>query len=242
MAKTVLITGGTGSIGQEIVRQFAKNEYDVYFQFRTNSEVAEALKEQFLVNPFQFDLQDIPFSKLPKIDILVNNAAINISRSATEDVSDEDWNRTISVNMTAPFQLARHYLPQMVIAEWGRIINISSIYGVRACEGNLPYTVSKHGLSGLTKTVAKEYSCFGITSNEICPGPVESNLMDRIATYAEESEGTSRARYFQEVVDDIPAKRMATPFDVAVIAVFLASEQASYITGSSITVDGGMIA
>ena len=93
----------------------------------------------------------------------------------------EDWDRTIALNLTAPFLLIRQCLPHMVRENWGRIVNISSIYGLRAVETNLPYTVSKHGLSGLTKTVAREYGAHGITCNEICPGPMKSRLLLSLA-------------------------------------------------------------
>ena len=138
--------------------------------------------------------------------------------------------------------LTKSFLPYMVKNRWGRIINISSIYGLRACEGNLPYNVSKHGLSALTKTVAKEYSQYGISANEICPGPIESKLLDRIAQYHADNEGESKSDYLALLANDIPGRRLATPFDVAATALFLASEQAGYINGVSIPVDGGLIA
>jgi 3-hydroxybutyrate dehydrogenase len=144
--------------------------------------------------------------------------------------------------VTAPFELVRHCLPSMIKQRWGRIINISSIYALRAAEGNLPYTVAKHGLSGLTKTLAKEYAEFGITANEICPGPIQSEMMDRIARDAASKSGSTSKAYLREVRDEIPARRMAKPEEVAGVALFLATEEAGYINGASIPVDGGLIA
>jgi len=130
----------------------------------------------------------------------------------------------------------------MMSRGWGRVINISSIYGIRAVEQNLPYTVSKHGLAGLTKTIGREYAEFGITCNEICPGPITSRLMERIAE--RESDGSPDAiqTYLAGVADSIPAKRLATPEDVANLAAFLGSDYAAYINGVSIPLDGALIA
>ena len=126
----------------------------------------------------------------------------------------------------------------MVGASWGRIITISSIYGYRAVEGNLPYTVSKHGLRGLTATVAREYGEKGITANEVCPGPVDSNMLRRIAEERAGSEGPEH--YLQEVRDELPIKRLISPDDVAWATEFLAAEESSGVNGVSLPVDGGM--
>jgi 3-oxoacyl-[acyl-carrier protein] reductase len=124
----------------------------------------------------------------------------------------------------------------------GRIINISSIYGLRGVEGNFPYTVSKHGLSGFTKTIAKEYGGLGITCNEICPGPIDSEMMRKIAKREAARTGGTIKSYFEEVCDEIPVHRMLKPSELAALAVFLASPEAAYLNGASIPLDGGMIA
>ena len=126
--------------------------------------------------------------------------------------------------------------------KWGRIINVSSIYGIRAVETNLPYTVSKHGLSGLTKTVAREYGPYGITCNEICPGPIESRLLDRIGRTNAAECNMSLEDYMSEVKEDMPTGKLVSPSDVTQMALLLASETSGSVNGSSIVVDGGMIA
>lgn len=240
--KTVLITGGTGSVGEALVRAFAGNDYHVVFQFNHNQERAQALAALPRVTPAQVDFAG-PF-ELPKedFDIVINNAGVNITDASTHEVEFPHWEETLRINVTIPFLICKAYLPGMVARNWGRIINISSVYGLRGVEGNLPYTVSKHALSGLTKTLAKEYASRGITCNEICPGPIESEMMQRIAMRIAETEGGNSATYLREVREGIPAGRMATPSDVAELALFLSTDAASYLNGVSVPLDGGLLA
>jgi 3-hydroxybutyrate dehydrogenase len=121
---------------------------------------------------------------------------------------------------------------------WGRIINISSIYGIRAEEDVTPYVTSKHGLIGLTKAVAKEYAQYGITCNAICPGTIVSDLSERLADYYT-SNDDDRKEYFKEISEAIPAKRLVYPMEVADFVFFIASKEASYINGATLMIDGG---
>jgi NAD(P)-dependent dehydrogenase (short-subunit alcohol dehydrogenase family) len=193
---------------------------------------------QFGARPIQLDFSRQFVLQETDVDVVINNAGVNINNLRTHEISLEDWNLTIQINLTAPFHVVKQCLPRMIERRWGRIVNISSIYGLRAVEGNFPYTVSKHGLSGLTKTVAKEYAAAGITCNEICPGPIDSDMMREIGS----KSGQSVDNYLAEVCDEVPAKRMAKPEEIAALAVFLASEQAAYINGASIPIDGALIA
>ena len=242
MGHTVFVTGGTGSLGRAIVKAFAAQGDDVIFQYRDNQMEASAIEATSGATAVQMDLAqpfdppDTPF------DILVNNIGVNIDDHLTHDVSVDVWDLTLRLNTTVPFIFAKRYLPHMIERHWGRVINISSIYGLRGVPQRLPYTVSKHGLSGITKTIAKEYGEFGITCNEICPGPVQSHMMDRIAREFVETNGGTVEEYFAEVVAEIPVGRMAAPDDIAGLAIFLASQHASFINGASILADGGMIA
>ena len=155
--RAVLITGATGSVGESLVAVFAGKGYRVSFLYHRSKSRAHAMAEKFGATPIQEDLSRPIDLANKEVDILINNAAINETSELTGDLPLEDWDRTIALNLTAPFLLIRQCLPHMVRENWGRIVNISSIYGLRAVETNLPYTVSKHGLSGLTKTVAREY-------------------------------------------------------------------------------------
>jgi NAD(P)-dependent dehydrogenase (short-subunit alcohol dehydrogenase family) len=240
--RSAFITGGTGSVGRALVQAFASNGYCVTFQYYRDKSTARRLKNQFSAEPIQLDFEQ-DFG-LPTIDfdVIVNNAGINISDVHTHQVTVEDWNRTIRVNLTAPFLIVRQCLPSMIRRRWGRIINISSIYGLRGVESNLPYTVSKHGLSGFTKTIAKEYAVHGITCNEICAGPIDSDMMREIAKRETARNGGTIRSYFKEVCEEIPANRMLKPSELASLALFLASPEAEYLNGTSIPMDGGLIA
>ncbi len=246
MTRTVFITGGTGSVGQSLVRAFCVAKFNVEFQFFTGKDAAAKLEAETGAHAVSCDLrsedQCLAIPILSNCDILINNAAVNNCRDEGGNVSSADWHHTLLVNLTAPFLLCRSALAGMISRKWGRIINISSIYGLRGTEHNLPYTVSKHGLSGLTKTLAREYGERGVTCNEICPGPIDSDLLRRIGNYYFRHGGESLTEFYNGLVAEIPLRRLATPDDVAACAVFLASESASYINGSSIPVDGGLIA
>lgn len=240
----VLITGGTGDLGRGLVVDFLTRGHPVAFTYVRNSRQAEDLRTLGAV-PYCVDFRVSGWQeKLPQgpISILINNAAINISRATSEAVESFQWSQTMDVNLNAPFATIQHYLSGMKEKKFGRIINISSIYGLRSAEGNLPYTVSKHALSGLTKTLAREYGAFGITSNEVCPGPIDSSLLNRIAVENARIDGTSSKTQIDELIENIPCRRLATVADVVAVVTFLASEGAGYVNGASIVVDGGLTA
>lgn len=242
--RNVFITGGTGTIGRCLVKEFIAAGHRVTFQYGSRVDKAAGLEQETGAIGIQCDLADTAaFTKLglDTVDVLVNNAAANNCRSETADVAMEQWLCTLAINLTAPFLLCKSVLHGMATRKWGRIINISSIYGLRGTERNLPYTVSKHGLSGLTKTVAREYGGRGITCNEICPGPVDSELLDRIASYYHDSDGTQPEDFRRTLAAEIPLGRLASAEDIATCAIFLASEAASYVNGVSLPVDGGLI-
>ena len=243
-SKKIFITGGTGSVGQCLIEAFSadKEKHDVYFQYNSNIQSANEIAKKFEAKGIQINFLDKYILPDIDFDVVVNNLAVNISDSLTHEVSDESWKMTIFFNIEMPFHIVKRYLPNMIENKWGRIINISSIYGLRASEKNLPYTVSKHGLTGITQTIAKEYARYGISCNEICPSAIESKMMQRIASSAvDRQEAQSVEEYFNDVRKKIPAQRMALPCEVANLAVFLATERAGFINGVSIPIDGGLI-
>ncbi len=232
--KLVLVTGGTGSIGQALVEAFHAAGAQVVFQYHSSADVAASLQARLGIVGIHLDLGVDFIAPDLAADVLINNAGTNESQVTTHLVDTGAWNRTLAVNLTAPFLLCRAYLPGMVARRWGRIINISSIYGLSANETSLPYNVSKHGLSGLTKTIAREYGAHGITCNEICPGPVDSAMVKRLGSIRAAAEGIGLDEYLESIRAEIPAGRLAMPGEIADLALFLASSAASYLNGVSV--------
>ena len=163
-----------------------------------------------------------------KVDILVNNAGITRDRLVIR-MSDEDWDRVLTVDLKSVFLCSRAVLKPMLKQRWGRIISISSVVGLVGNPGQANYASAKAGVIGFTKAVAKEVASRGITVNAIAPGFIDTEMTQRLA------EGQR-----QELISHIPLGRLGSPDDVAVAAAFLASEEAGYITGQVLTVDGGM--
>ena len=163
-----------------------------------------------------------------KVDILVNNAGITRDRLVIR-MSDEDWDRVLTVDLKSVFLCSRAVLKPMLKQRWGRIISISSVVGLVGNPGQANYASAKAGIIGFTKAVAKEVASRGITVNAIAPGFIDTEMTQRLA------EGQR-----QELISHIPLGRLGSPDDVAGAAAFLASEEAGYITGQVLTVDGGM--
>ncbi len=167
--------------------------------------------------------------KFGRVDILVNNAGI-MFRSRIAEISTEEWERTLGVNLTGPFLCIRSVLPFMKKQKHGRIVNISSSAGRSVSTlGGAHYTASKAGLLGLTRAVAKEVAPLGITVNAVCPGLIDTQM-------ARETTTTSELRAF---VKSFPIKRLGLPEEIGDLVVFLCSEEAGYITGASIDINGG---
>lgn len=167
--------------------------------------------------------------RLGPVDILVNNAGI-MHRTRILDISSEEWEKTLQVNLTGPFLFSQAVLPGMKERGFGRIINISSSAGRSVSTlGGAHYTASKAGLLGLTRAVAKEVAPFGITVNAVCPGLIDTEMVRKTTTKKE----------LREFLDSFPVNRIGTPEEVGDLVVFLCSDKAAYITGASIDINGG---
>lgn len=232
----VLITGGTGSLGQELIRVFSQNEcYDITFTYFTNGLRAKALTDKYGCKAV---CQKGDYALQNDFDIIINNAGIVNSSEYFENVELDKWVETLNVNLTLPFTLIKQNLPHMKENGFGRIINISSIYGLRAEEGLTPYCASKHALIGLTRTAAKEYGAFGITCNAICPGVMDSELADRVADiYTSTPE--ERDSYFKTLTDAVANKSLVKPCEIAELAYFVASDKVPNMNGAILVLDGG---
>ncbi len=236
--KTVLVTGGSRGIGRETVLRFARLGYSVAFTYKSSMSEAESLARECgaiaicadSANPDEV-LMAVKTcqSRLGSVDILVNNAAIS-SFSLLSDLSLDEWNETVAVNLTAAFLYSKAVIPDMVRRGWGRIINISSMWGLTGSSCEVHYSATKAGLIGFTKALAKELGPSGITVNAVAPGVINTDMN---AALGEEDIAALR--------EDTPLCRIGEPSEVAEAVVFLAGDGASFITGDVLNVSGGYL-
>ncbi|MDP3467721.1 MAG: 3-hydroxybutyrate dehydrogenase [Daejeonella sp.] len=253
--KNVLITGSTSGIGLAIATAFAKSGYNLVFHGleKDGAELAAEIGKQNRINTFfssanLLDSDEISAmvneatAHLGDIDILVNNAGIQYV-SPVEDFPLNKWNDIIAVNLTAAFCTSQAVWKGMKAKKWGRIINISSAHGLVASENKSAYVASKHGVVGLTKALALEGSGYGITVNAICPGFVKTPLVEKqIKDLAQQQDITESEVIQNNILQKHAVKNFVSPEEIAALALFLASESASMITGTSMPVDGGWTA
>ena len=253
--KNVLITGSTSGIGLGIANAFAKSGYNLVFNGleKNGAEIASEIGKKYqiktifspanLLVPAEISLMVKEASaQLGDIDILVNNAGIQYV-SSVEDFPLNKWNDIIAVNLTAAFCTSQSVWNGMKDKKWGRIINISSAHGLVASENKSAYVASKHGLIGLTKTLALEGAALGITVNAICPGFVKTPLVEKQITDLAKQQNVSESEIIQKsILQKHAVKEFVSPEEIAALALFLASENASMITGTSMPVDGGWTA
>ena len=235
-----LVTGSSRGIGAAIARSLAADGWPVGVNYRTGREPAEHVVEAIEAAggsalAVQADVvdeasPDALFGALEErfgpVLVLVNNAGVRAD-SLSPQIDDDAWERVLDTNLSAAFRTTRRALRPMMRARFGRIVNIASVVGQRANPGQANYAASKAGLVALTRTVAAEVARRSITVNAVAPGLVETEMTDGIGG---------------ELLKAVPARRAGTPEEVAACVRFLASKDAAYVNGTTLTVDGGLTA
>ena len=243
MSKSALITGATRGIGKAIALELADQGYDIAINYRTANEELEKLKNEIETKGVQCvlvygdvskfeDCENIVKNvteKLEKIDVLVNNAGITKDGLILR-MKKEDFQQVIDINLTGTFNMTRNVIPYMMKQRSGRIINMASVVGITGNAGQTNYAASKAGIIGFTKSLAKEVASRNILVNAIAPGFIETDMTNVLADQVKEN-----------ILNQIPLKRMGTANEVAKLVKFLSSEDSKYITGQVINVDGGMV-
>ena len=236
MSKIVLVTGASRGIGLEAAKHFSKEGYKVIGTSRGDFNLGELIGDDSAIS-VQLDLMSKEsiknlFADLKSQDllpsVLVNNAGITKDQLFLR-MKDEDWDDVIETNLNGLFRVTKAFIKPMVKNKFGRVINISSVAGLMGNSGQVNYSSSKSAMVGFSRSLAKELGSRNITSNVVAPGFIETDM----TTFLNDDEKI-------EVSKNIPMKRFGTVADVAKCIVFLASDEANYITGQTISVDGGL--
>ena len=251
--RVALVTGGGRGIGQAIAIAFAEEGADVIVAARSVDELEETVQRieatgrKGIALPVDLSqgetiasFVETIASHRPAVDILVNNAGIGSGMNAklVVDFDDDFWDTSIRLNLTVPYLLSKAFMPSMIEAGWGRVINISSVVGKMGFLTGAAYSASKHGLIGLTRTAALETATTGVTVNAICPGPIRTPMLARRIQVTAEMNNVSIEQMEKSLN---PMQRLLEPEEVASLAVFLAADSAKSITGQSYNVSGGMV-
>lgn len=236
MQKIALITGGTRGIGAAISKSLKDAGYLVAATYQGNHKAADLFQKQTEIPIYKWDVSDFKACEagirqvkkdLGPIDILVNNAGIT-SDGALHKMAYQQWENVIQTNLTSCFNMCRHVIESMRERNFGRIINISSINGQKGQFGQTNYSAAKAGIVGLTKALAQESASKGITVNAIAPGYINTEMVQQIPE-----------PILANITKQIPIGRLGTPEEVARAVLFLASNEAGFMTGATLTLNGG---
>jgi NAD(P)-dependent dehydrogenase (short-subunit alcohol dehydrogenase family) len=249
--RVALVTGGGRGIGRAIALALARAGADVAVAARTVPEIEAVAAEVAALGRrthfFPLDVSDraslerapsVVAAALGPIGILVNDAGLHAS-APVQRTDDATWDAVLAVNLTAPFLLTRACLPGMYERRWGRVINVASVAGRIGLKYGSAYAAAKHGLLGLTRSLALEGARKGVTANAICPSWTETQMMDEAVDAVARATGRTEAEAREALLRDNPSGRAALPDEVADVAVLLA--QSPIVTGQAVHVDGGEV-
>ena len=240
--KTAIITGASKGIGKEIALELANNGAEVILLGRNENNLKIVMKDIInnggIANYYVTDVSDskiysktlnLIIENYKLIDILINNAGVNIDKIILR-MDEASWDKVIDTNLKGTYLSIQKISRNMLKNKWGRIVNITSISGITGAIGQSNYSASKAGIVGLSKSVAKELASRNITVNCISPGFIETDMTQKL-----------NANVKKEYLEMIPLNRFGKPFEVAKLVCFICSNEANYITGQTINIDGGMI-
>lgn len=236
--KTVLVTGGSRGIGRAVVELFSERGYKVAFTYKKSESEAKSLAEStgaFAIKADSADESAVIFAVkeaervLGRIDCLVNNAGVS-SFSLFTDITLNDWNNMLDVNLTGAFLYTRELLSGMISRKYGRIINISSVWGLVGSSCEVAYSTTKAALIGMTKALAKEVGPSGITVNAIAPGVIDTDMNSVLSP-----------EDMNVLKEETPMGRLGTPREVAAAALYLAGDDAGFMTGEVLNLSGGFV-
>ena len=237
MARVVLVTGGTTGIGAKTAQMFKKHGYQVACNYVGNKERASQFTADTDIPTYQWNVTDPEACEtglkkvtddLGSVSVLVNNAGIIRDHTITK-MSIEEWQSVINIDLNACFYMARQVVPGMKEQKFGRIISLSSVNGLAGQFGQTNYAAAKAGIIGFTKSLALETARYGITANVVAPGYTDTSMMKDVPDET-----------LQKIIDKVPVGRLAKPDEIARAILFLAHDESGFITGETLSVNGGL--
>ena len=241
MKKTVIVTGGSKGIGESIVKDLSKKEYNIVLNYNKSEENAKKIQKELkengiLIDIFKADVSkreevkkliEYTLEKYKNIDILINNAGISQTKLFT-DITDEDWNRMINTNLNSVFYMIQEALPNMIHNKNGCIINISSVWGMVGASCEVHYSVSKAGIDAMTKSLAKELGPSNIRVNSIAPGIIKTDMISNL-----------KEEEIKAIEQEIPLEKIGIPDNIVKCVNWLIDDE--YTTGQIISINGGWV-